>query len=226
LKISVFHDAVDQLTDRYNLEAVDIIDILVNVAEGVFDSPIAIREEAGEVFLLRHVTQKKINLTESTLKKLTKRLEASLLNTSQSIQLAQVKYLLRSKKAIKVNIVGKNSNGFICTSGSISMLLPFQNIPTPDIGSITTGSTIYVVIHAYSTKHNSITANMKHLNVEIIKVEQILRDVEIFDVNRAYGKRVKIYVSQLVAKPLIEALRIIYPSERVLILKRKRDMIK
>ena len=61
---------IKELSIKYCMQDIDIINLLIKSAESVFKTSLQLSNKEGIVFLLKVSTNKRINLTQNTLKKI------------------------------------------------------------------------------------------------------------------------------------------------------------
>jgi len=221
LNISRFEQIIKELSIKYTIQDIDVITLLVKSAEDIFKVPIQVINKENKIFLIKVSNNKKINLTNNTLKKLSNVFEDKLKTTNKTIQITRAKKILKSKVVVLFEIVKKLDNCFICSFNGLIAILPFSNIAKVDLENFILGSKHYAVIHSYSYLKQQIILNCKHHLVEIKKVQSILLNTKITKVNRYYRQRVKIYANNIPPKVVINNLKMIYPKERIIFLKDK-----
>ena len=69
------------------MQDIDIINLLIKSAESVFKTSLQLSNKEGIVFLLKVSTNKRINLTQNTLKKISIIFENNLKDTNKIIQI-------------------------------------------------------------------------------------------------------------------------------------------
>jgi len=221
LNISKFELIIKELSIKHNMQDIDVITLLVRSVEDIFKCSIQIINKEEQISLIKVSNNKKINLTNNTLKKVSNTFENNLKATDKTVQITQAKKTLKSKVVVLFEIVKKLDDCFICCFNSSIAILPFTNIAKVDIENFTLLSKHYALIHSYSYLKQQIVLNCKHYLVEMKKVNSILLDTKITKVNRYYGKRVKIYANDIPPKVLISNIKMIYPKERIIFLKNK-----
>lgn len=217
----IFEQIIKELSIKYCMQDIDIINLLIKSAESVFNTSLQLSNKEGIVFLLKVSNNKRINLTQNTLKKISLIFENNLKDTNKIIQINSAKKLLKNRDIISFEILKKMDNYFICGFNNLISKLPFKNIPEPDMETFIIGTRHYGIIHSYSYSKDEIVLNCKHNLVEIKKASSILLDLEITRVNRFYGKRIKIYANEIPDKVIIKNLKIIYPKEKIIFFKDK-----
>jgi hypothetical protein len=219
LNISIFNQAIKELSIKYTMQDIDVINHLVKSAENIFNTPLQIIYKDDDIFLIKISDGKRINLTPNTLKKISKIFDANLQDSNKRIQINEAKKLLSNKTVILFEILKKLDTCFICSFKNLIAILPFKNIPDVDFEKYILGSKHYGIVHSYSFSKEEIILNCKHSLVEIKKVSSIILNLNITKVNRYYGQRVKIYANEVPVKAIINNLKMIYPKEKLIFFK-------
>jgi hypothetical protein len=79
------------------MQDIDIINLLIKSAESVFNTSLQLSNKEGIVFLLKVSNNKRINLTQNTLKKISIIFENNLKDTNKIIQINSAKKLLKNR---------------------------------------------------------------------------------------------------------------------------------
>ena len=96
----IFEQIIKELSIKYCMQDIDIINLLIKSAESVFKTSLQLSNKEGIVFLLKVSTNKRINLTQNTLKKISIIFENNLKDTNKMIQINSAKKLLKNRRII------------------------------------------------------------------------------------------------------------------------------
>jgi hypothetical protein len=221
LNTLIFNETIKELSLKYNMQDIDVIDLLVASAIEIFNSPIQILIKENLVYMVKVSNNKKISLNSNTLKRLSSLFDDKLKLTGKRVKINLAKKLLKNKTVILFEVIKKLDNEYLCTFSEIIAFLPFSNIPNVDLETYTVGSKHYGVIYSYSYKDEKVILNCKHNDVELEKIKSTIFNVKITRVNRYYGKRVKVYGLDIPNKAIINNLKMIYPNEKIIFFRDK-----
>lgn len=220
MNILKFNEAIKDISLKYNMQDIDVIDIFVKTAETVFNTSLSLVNKET-IYLVKNKDNKRINLTANTLKKINSVFEFNLQNLNKKNQIQIAKKLLQRKSVIMFEVIKIYEDYLLCTFQNINAKLPFKNIPSPDIEQYTCGSMHYGLVHSYSFANNEVILNCKHPQVDIKKVQGVITSVLITRVNRYYGKRIKIYAIELPSKVQMKNAKEFFPKEKLIFFKDK-----
>ena len=226
LNIAIFNEAIKELSLKYSMQDIDIINLFIETSEEIFNSKMQLYCKEDNVYLVKienQNTHKKINLNTNTLKKISLAFEVRLKELNKLIQVQKIKKILKNKKIISFEIVKIKDDGFLCFFEEIIAFLPINNIPQPDINRYIIGSIHFGMIYSY-TNSGDIVLNCKHTDIEIKKANDVMpSNIQITKINRYYGKRVKIYANEIPEKVFISNLKMVYPNEKIVFLKENKE---
>lgn len=221
MNILIFEQAIKELSIKYNMQDIDVINIFIKSSEEIFNTHLHLINKNNNAYLIKLDTNKKITLNNTTFKKISNIFEEKLKQTNKLIQINDAKKLVKNKTIVFFEILKKTDDSFICSFNNMIAILPFKNIPYIDFENFLLGTKHYAVVHSYSYKNNKILLNCKHSLVEIKKVNSVILNFNITRINRYYGKRVKIYANEIPNKTIINNLRMVYPKEKIFFFKEK-----
>ena len=165
LNIAIFNEAIKELSLKYSMQDIDIINLFIETSEEIFNSKMQLYCKEDNVYLVKienQNTHKKINLNTNTLKKISLAFEVRLKELNKLIQVQKIKKLLKNKKIISFEIVKIKDDGFLCFFEEIIAFLPINNIPQPDINRYIIGSIHFGMIYSY-TNSGDIVLNCKEI---------------------------------------------------------------
>ena len=144
----IFNETIKELSLKYNMQDIDVIDLLVASATEIFNSPIQILIKENLVYMVKVSNNKKISLNSNTLKRLSSLFDDKLKLTGKRVKINLAKKLLKNKTVILFEVIKKLDNEYLCTFSEIIAFLPFSNIPNVDLETYTVGSKHYGVIYS------------------------------------------------------------------------------
>ena len=221
LNILAFEEIIKELSLKYNMQDIDVLSHLVKSAEEIFGTNLNIISKNNQIYLVKLMSNEKINLNSNNFKKISLLFEDQLKEANKSIQINNAKKLLKNKTVIFFEILKKLDDCFVCTFNSFIAMLPFKNIPQIDFDRYIQGSKHYGLVFSYSYSSGEVVLNCKHQLVEAKKVSSVIFNIDITRVNRFYGRRVKIYANAIPNQTIINNIKMVYPNEKIIFFKDK-----
>ena len=96
----IFNETIKELSLKYNMQDIDVIDLLVASAIEIFNSPIQILIKENLVYMVKVSNNKKISLNSNTLKRLSSLFDDKLKLTGKRVKINLAKKLLKNKTVI------------------------------------------------------------------------------------------------------------------------------
>lgn len=220
-----FNEAIKDLSLNYSVQDKEVINIFVNESEKILNSRLTLVKDSEHIHFYKTGIEgtKKVNITPNLMKKIMNNLSSSLTLLSKHKELSRAKDHKFEKKIIEIEVLKKNDFNFTVKTVFGNANLPFDYIPHVDIDKYIIGSKHFGVVHSYSFKNQDCLINCKTPAVELQKVKTILLNSNVTRVNRYYGIRIKIYIDKIPEKTIISNLKLFYPKEKIIFVKRKKD---
>lgn len=225
MNILKFKESIKDLANKYSLQDRDVVNVFISTTEKILKSKL-ILTNVNDVISFKKISPdsspKNVNLTDNLVKKVMNALGDELIIVGQKNNINYAKESLQKNKIIHVEILKRDETFFLCNSIFGICKLPFSNIVPIDMENFTIGNQYYASIYSYSFSNSEIVVSCKSDIVEIHKIRALLLGYEITKVNRYYGVRLKIYINKIPEKTIISNLKLFYPKEKIIFVKKKK----
>lgn len=225
MNILRFNQSIQELATKYNLQDREVTNIFVTTTEKILNSQLIltnINDQISFKKIIPNGSPKNVNLTDNLIKKVMNELGNELISANKRNNITYAKETLQKGKIIHIEILKKDEDYFLCNSIVGICHLPFSNIAPVDFDNFLVGNKYYASIYSYSYSKSEIIVNCKSNIVDLHKIRALLLGYEITKVNRYYGVRVKIYINKIPEKAIISNLKLFFPKEKVIFVKKKK----
>jgi hypothetical protein len=213
-----YDNLFSQIGQKYNITHYEVKDIFINTLSQVFNNKIiCCVNDHKYVF-------KKIGLKENKIISFSIRIQNTLnenfiLNLEQyckKIRFDSLKDMMKVNRIIKVKVIKKELDCILVYHSLLSnCILPHKLIPKNELQYFTIDSEHYLFLHSYNKSKNEIILSATNKYLDLYRVQKILKNSDVYKVNRYYGVRMKVYLKHHPKKIEFETLKLSFKNEKI-----------
>jgi len=219
-KKSDFDDIFLLISGKYDISHLDVKEIFTNTLSQIFNAKvICCLNTDGDNYVFQKVAngdQKPISFSDRIKKLLTNNFTVNLENYCKKMRIEYAKELKKNSPIIKVKVVKRKDENIIVKHPILkNCILPKHLIPVKEQDDYKKDTEHYLQIFAYSFANDTVTLSAKNNELDLYKIRKIFKSCEVYKINRYYGVRIKVYVSNAPQKLEFESLKLIFKNEKI-----------
>lgn len=206
------------IAQKYNISHYEVKEVFINTLSQIFKNKIICCVD-GNKYYFEKIGSKQNKVISFSLRiknALNKHFIDNLEKYCVKIKIEVAKNMIKNNRILKVIVVKNTTDGVLVKHNILkNCIVPYNLIPNNEIHDFNIGTEHYLFLYSYSKKTANIILSAKNSVLDLYKVQKILKNSEVYKVNRYYGVRMKVYLKKHPTKIEFETLKLIFKNEKI-----------
>jgi len=211
-----YDDIFMAISHKYNISHYEVKEVFINTLSQIFKSKVICYIDDNKYIFKKISNNKTISFSPRIREDLNNHFINNLEQYNIKIKMETVKEMIKNSRIIRVQVIKNNIDSVLVKHNILkNCVLPHKLIAKNEILDFNIDTEHYLFLHSYSQKTGDIILSATNTILDLYKVQKVLKNSEVYKVNRYYGVRMKIYLKKHPSKIEFETLKLIFKNEKI-----------